>query len=45
VTAEIVDLTAEAISRGLAAREFSCRELMEATLARIDRVIRRSTRS
>ena len=32
----LTDLTASALARGLAAREFSCRELMLATLARID---------
>lgn len=33
--AELTDLDADALSRGIAAREFSCRELMDATLARI----------
>ena len=34
---ELTDLTAEALSQGLASRRFSCRELMAATLARIGR--------
>ena len=38
MTSELVDLTAEALSRGIASRDFSCREVMQATLARIDRV-------
>jgi amidase len=37
VTAELCDLTAESLSRGIASREISCREVMEATLARVDR--------
>ena len=36
--AELTDLDADSLSRGIAAREFSCRELMDATLARIARV-------
>ncbi|MEO8486144.1 MAG: amidase [Betaproteobacteria bacterium] len=35
---ELTDLTADALSRGIAARAFSCRELMVATLARIESV-------
>jgi len=35
---ELTDLTAEALSVGLEARQFSCRELMQATLERIERV-------
>ena len=38
MTTELVDLTAESLSRGIASREFSCREVMQATLARVDRV-------
>jgi amidase len=34
----LTDLTADALSVGLAARQFSCRELMQATLERIERV-------
>jgi len=34
---ELTDLSAEALSQGLAARRFSCRELMAATLDRIGR--------
>lgn len=34
----LTDFDADALSRGIAAREFSCRELMDATLARIARV-------
>jgi amidase len=35
---DLTELTAEALSTGLAAKQFSCRELMDATLARIERV-------
>ena len=35
---ELTDRTAETLSVGLAARQFSCRELMHATLERIERV-------
>ena len=35
---ELTERTAETLSVGLAARQFSCRELMHATLERIDRV-------
>ena len=38
MTAELVELDGEALSRGIAARDISCREVMEATLSRIDRV-------
>jgi len=35
---DLTDLSGEELSRGIAARRFSCRELMSATLARIARV-------
>ena len=35
---ELTDLSADELSRGIAARRFSCRELMSATLARIARL-------
>src|SRR5258707_12680652 len=35
---ELTDLTADALSVGLEAGQFSCRELMQATLERIERV-------
>jgi len=38
VTPDLVDLTAESLSRGIASHDFSCREVMEATLARVDLV-------
>ena len=38
MTADPTDLDGEALSRAIASREVSCREVMEATLARIDRV-------
>src|SRR5689334_16984475 len=35
---ELTNLTAEALSAGLGTRQFSCRELMQATLDHIERV-------
>jgi len=35
---DLTELSAEALSTGLAAKQFSCRELMHATLARIEHV-------